>query len=444
MRSRSRSAPHLGPGGRKVASSLVPQSKVFRGWQASPDIATAPLTTIAAADIAVGIVFGVLAGSNLIQGAWLRDYPWLDLTTVAFALALPISLAGLRRSTNINVALLILLLMFALALGYLEPALSNGAAQKRLNLIIGVAFVFIASYLSLSNPRRLKWFFVTLVCLAIPVIAGQAVAPDPIALATGRRTPIGLNAIGAGRAVGSALVLVLTMLVVQTKHRLSLGFLALVLGVSLYTDGSRGPVVGVLIAIVLMVWVHPTLRRVPKIASLVTLGAFVVFVYQRSVSVGSRLADLTSSGRNQLYTQAVRVAAEHPLGIGWGNFHRFAPAGSLGPHQNDNLYAHSIILEFWIEAGVLGALAFAAVSATILSIAFKHAARSGFGLALAALLVSLLTGAMLSSDVIGNRMLWVVFGAVLAMKTTVAFNGASAAQVVPGENRARRHVGTHR
>jgi O-antigen ligase len=385
-------------------------------------------------DVAVGVVFGLLAGSNLVQGAWLADVPWLDLTTAAFALAVPIALAGLRRRTTVKEVAAILLLMAALVLGYLEPALSADATHKRTNLVVGVAFVFVASYLSLSNPRRLRSFFVTVACLAVPVVVGQVVVPDGLALATGRRTPVGVNAIGAGRAVGSALVLVLALLVFprRGRRRLPLALLAIVLATSLYLAGSRGPVVGVLVAALLLIWKHPSLRRPPKAALLVALAVLAALAYRRSASAASRLADLTTSGRGELYAQAVRIAGDHPLGIGWGNFYRFAPAALLNSDQGDNLYAHNILLEFWIEAGAVAALLFTAVAVMILAMSFRGATLSAPGLALAALLVNLLAGAMLSSDVIGNRMLWVVLAAVLA--------GAAGRTVAPAQ---RRH-GTRR
>lgn len=395
-----------------------------------------------APDAAVGIVFGALAGSNLVQGSWINDLPWFNLTAAAFILAVPITITALKGRSTTGAALLGLLLMAALTLGYLEPALSSAAAAKRSNLLLGVAFVFLASYLSLQSPQRVRWFFITVISLAVPVVVGQAVRPDPLALTTGRLTPVGLNAIGAGRASGAALVLVLTLLVSPrtTRRRLLLVVLAIVFGVSLYLAGSRGPVVGVLIAITFIVWLHPSLHRVPKIAMLSTLGLITVVAYRGWVSSNVRLASLSTSGRDDLYAQALSIALEHPLGIGWGNFNRFASAGLLRADRGENLYAHNIVLEFWIEAGVLGALAFVTFAAAILVKAVNGSAKPGAGLAWAALLVFLITGAMLSSDVIGNRMLWVVFGAVLAAQARAEDSDPFRSKFVKDESRRQRGV----
>lgn len=446
MSTRARSGLRPARSARRTADRRVlPDAAALDQWGPSTGPPSPPSSGRTGADAAVGIVFGLLAGSNLVQGAWIAEYPWLNLTTAAFVLALPITLVGLRKRTTVTGALCILLLMLALALGFLAPALTVNAGQKRLSVAIGVAFVFIASYLSLDTPRRVKWFFITLVCLAIPVVVGQIIAADPVALATGRRTPLGLNAIGAGRAIGSALVLVVTMIVVpwSRSRRLPLILIAVVLGISLYLDGSRGPIVGVLAAVILVVFLHPTLRQVHKLAMFAILGVLTALSYRRSVSTNSRLADLTTSGRNELYSQAVQIATDHPLGIGWGNFGKFAPAGLLGADQGDNVYAHNVILEFWIEAGVLGAIAFIVVAILILATSLNRAKTSALTLALAALVVNLLTGAMLSSDVVGNRMMWVVFGAILATAVTTSTPRTQRSPVLRDRTQARRRVRHH-
>ncbi|GAA1432564.1 hypothetical protein GCM10009616_22330 [Microlunatus lacustris] len=366
-------------------------------------------------DAAVGVVFGLLAASNLVQGIWLRAVPWLDLTTASFAVALPVALLGVLRRTTIQQIGVVLLLFAALILGYLTPALTANAENKRINLLLGVAFVFVASFLSLTNARRLRAFLVTIAALALPVVIGQALLADPAALMTGRRTPVGVNAIGAGRELGSALILLLALLGSgHRRYRSVLVLLALVLGAGLYLAGSRGPVAGVLAALVVLILTHPTWRRRTQVALLAALLLLGALIYSRSTLTSSRLADATSSGRREIYASALRIAGERPMGIGWGNFARFAPAEQLRTAQGDNLYVHNIVLEFWIEAGIAGALAFSFFLIVIVIRALRAASISPLRYALSALTVNLLVGAMLSSDVVGNRMLWVVLAAVLA------------------------------
>ena len=124
-------------------------------------------------DRAVGVVFGMVAGSNLVQGIWIEETPWLDLTAAGFLLAIPATLLSLRHRMPLRGLLAIMLLLAALSLGYLEPALSANAEQKRTNLVLGVVLVTVSSFLCLFNRRRVKAFLITLILLALVVVAGK-------------------------------------------------------------------------------------------------------------------------------------------------------------------------------------------------------------------------------------------------------------------------------
>ena len=311
-------------------------------------------------DRAVGVVFGLVAGSNLVQGIWIEETPWLDLTAAGFLLAIPATLLSLRHRVPLRGLLAIMLLLAALSLGYLEPALSANAEQKRTNLVLGVVLVTVSSFLCLYNRRRVKAFLTTLILLALVVVAGQVLLPDALAVSTGRRAPLGLNAIGAGRAIGAALVVVLAFALSPKKprHARLLFVLAPVLAVSLFAAGSRGPIVGVLAATLVLICLHPHLRWSRKFLLLAPLSVATFVAYRESQAAGSRLTSLTTSGRQDLYAQAVRIAVENPAGVGWGNFFGYVPGGLLRSEPGHNLYAHNIILEFWAETGAVGVVLF--------------------------------------------------------------------------------------
>ncbi|MBM7798546.1 O-antigen ligase [Microlunatus panaciterrae] len=375
-------------------------------------------------DVAVGVIFGILSASNLVQGAWTTQLPWLDLTTASFILAVPATLFALTRRVRLSGFLCLFLLIASVSFGFIEPALGAEAVSKRINIGAAVLFVLAASFLSLSNRRRIKALCVTIVVLAFVVVIGQVVAPDPIALDTGRRTPVGLNAIGSGRAVGAGLVVVLAFAasVRKMRHLLSLSVLALPLALGLYWASSRGPVLGVLVAVVLIVWKQPMLRRSIKVG-LLTAGAVVgLIAYRKLVVSGSRLVESSGSGRETLYREALHIASTHPAGVGWGNFYRFVPPALLDSDQGEKLYAHNIILEFWIEAGFAGAILFLVFFVIVMRRGLQQAS-STMGIALAALAISSFVGALLSSDIVGNRMMWVVFGAILAAPLANTANG---------------------
>lgn len=369
----------------------------------------------AALDVVVGAVFGVLAASNLVQGSWTQQIPWLDLTTVSFVLAVPVAVLTIRRRLPVSAFVGILLLIGSLSLGFLEPPLSAASEYKRFGVILAVGAVAVAVMLTLSNRRRLVAFLATITVLAFVVVGGQLLAPDPLQLALGRRTPRGVNAIGAGRIVGAGLIVVVVLVTSSARRRwlFPLTLLATVLASGLLLAGSRGPLVGALAACVLILWRQPGLSR-PAKALISAVAAVAAVVTLRSLYLaGSRLTSSSGSGRQQLYLDAIAVALKHPFGIGWGNFYRFTQSSVAAAQQGEGLYVHNILLEFWIETGAIGALVFSSFLLLVASRGMRQSS-SAIGLALLALALDLFVGALFSSDVVGNRMMWVVFAAILA------------------------------
>ena len=132
-------------------------------------------------------------------------------------------------------------------------------------------------------------------------------------------------------------------------------------------------------------------------------------------ATGSRIGASTGSGRVVLYDRGVQLAREYPLGIGWGNFFRFAPATLRDAGQSETLYVHNVVLEFWVEAGAVAGILFL-LFCLITFFTAVQISPSSTGLTLGALALSLFVGALLSSDIIGNRMMWVSFAAILAAR----------------------------
>ena len=271
-------------------------------------------------DTFVGVVFGVLAGSNLVQGSWSQELPWLNLTAASFALALPATLVALRHHLAMRSTIAVLILTIALTLGYLHPALNAAAHGKRLSLIITVLLLSIASMVCLTNDRRLRAFFVTVVAMAAVVLLGQLLAPDPVFLAIGRRTPQGLNSIGAGRVLGAGLVITFASTLKRsalTRTALLL-FVCLPFGFGIVLAGSRGPLLGVVVALTFLLLVQPRVSVARKVLVL-ALGAPALYLAQSFVAAtGSRIGAATGSGRGVLIrpgcSAGAGVPARHRLG----------------------------------------------------------------------------------------------------------------------------------
>src|SRR5262249_24094894 len=109
----------------------------------------------------------------------------------------------------------------------------------------------------------------------------------------------------------------------------------------------------------------------------------------------SSLSDVTS-GRSTLVSRGLKLAVHHPaVGVGVGGFKRaYAGVAHLGGKEPKAAASHTTPITVAAELGVPGFLLFLAVVGTALFVGFGKlrpgftgAARLGFGLALAAILV---------------------------------------------------------
>jgi O-antigen ligase len=131
---------------------------------------------------------------------------------------------------------------------------------------------------------------------------------------------------------------------------------------ALLNSGSRGPLIGVVMALMVAVILAPGRARFgTTVAGVGLIGAGLIYAYrfaplyaqERIANVLSGRLDSSSSTRLALYQAAVRSIGAHPLGLGWGGFGTVTPYPELP-------YPHDIVLEVLVEAGVLIGAAFLA------------------------------------------------------------------------------------
>lgn len=372
-------------------------------------------------DAALGVLLGLLATANLVQGAWLAALPLLNLTNVAFVLLLPVIVVASARAevARPNWHFLVLLSV-AVALGFHAAGLNPSAAAKRLQIVPGVLFPLLAGYLLLTSRARVRAFAATIVAQACVVAAALLAVPDDAyAPDSGRLSPTGSNPISSGRLLaGGALVLLCFSL---EQGRTRAGRLALILSVPLMlgaaATGSRGPLAALLVALIVLVVRLEGVSNSGKMGVLCACGALVGVVAQALVKDGSRLTDISDTARRGLLVESVRIASEHPWGIGWGNLYDDLPAWAVLTPQGYRQYPHNVLVEFVVESGWLGGLFFVLFAYGVLHRCWMLAAVSGVR-TVAALTVFAFGNALVSSDVIGNRLLWVVAGATLARSSS--------------------------
>jgi O-antigen ligase len=154
----------------------------------------------------------------------------------------------------------------------------------------------------------------------------------------------------------------------------------------------------------------------PKRRTLVVLGIALILFSTVAVVVGkgTRLLSIASTGRFDRWTQAVDVAWHHPLGVGLGNLYRHVEVTGSAVNQGIRQYPHNILLEAAAEGGWIALVALLYVLFVSGRLLWRDAS-DGVGRAAIALFAFAISNAMLSSDLVGNRLVWVSIGMALAL-----------------------------
>jgi putative inorganic carbon (hco3(-)) transporter len=138
-------------------------------------------------------------------------------------------------------------------------------------------------------------------------------------------------------------------------------------------SGSRGAAIG-LAAALLYYWIVMSRRKALGAAAIVVMLVGVVAFapseyFDRLETIGSYQEDSSAQGRLQVWGAATRMAIDHPLGVGAGNFssaygrYYIPPASenALSWGSQRWLAAHSIYFKILGEYGILGLLLLLAV-----------------------------------------------------------------------------------
>ncbi|MCA9755423.1 MAG: hypothetical protein KDA27_06455 [Candidatus Eisenbacteria bacterium] len=200
---------------------------------------------------------------------------------------------------------------------------------------------------------------VTLVVLFLFSVAGIWNSITEFWPYDGRLRVLGMNPIWVARYTGVGIILASTAWAGRgLRARVAVPLLA-TLTVPFYLAGSRGPLLSLLLALVLWWTLGGRIRlRVSSAAVLVALAAlFVLAVEFGFVLQGSPLAEHQAS--NILRALLLKVVYDQGLlpglwGLGTGGFAAAAGVGDI------RAYPHNILLEIWVELGLVGVLVFLA------------------------------------------------------------------------------------
>lgn len=358
--------------------------------------------------------FGNLILPAFVQNALPVDYIVLALVVLMLCVLFHVH-SLVRNFTNVGT---VVFFGFSLLPGMLVAPLNPYGELKVQGIFIALLLLLVP--LALRSPSkairqllRLIFGVALVLSLVIPVFGGWA--------ENGRYTLWGLSPIGTAR-MASLLALVSICYFLDRSGRMPQRVLLLAcasLGVfaTVFT-GSRGPLLSLTLAVVAVLLTALFRRKANgwAVAALSTVAATVFMVISQSSVVGAdRVLTGDDSGRFSIYLETIEVAVASPSGVGWGNLAAYLPA--LPTTDGYSLHPHNIFLEVAVEGGLIalvGLLALVLVATrSVISAAAKNVAVAP---AVLALLVFALANAQFSSDVIGNRMLWLVIGLALALR----------------------------
>jgi O-antigen ligase len=349
---------------------------------------------------------------------------WL-LLGLALAIAREPSLPAVLRSARAPI--LITLVLSLLLLTRLQP---GTYPMEKIQLFLASApLVLVAGLLVARRSDLFRLYLVVWLLVAIAhgllllkgLVGGEVYDYSSDRVTTSEET----NPINAGRqAAYGILIATFFVLTARSAAERVLGFVGLpVLAIALLASGSRGPVLALALASVLLIVLMPGSREKRKRLLSMVAAAAATFVLVPSVVPGDAIeratsiltgsdAGLSSNGRTELWGKAWEMFVEHPLvGAGTGAFARVDPV---------QLYPHNILLEAAGELGIVGAAAVLALLATGIAAATRTY-REGRGAVRAqmALLVAMLTAAilnaMLSDGLEDANRVWLIVGLVYGL-----------------------------
>ncbi|MFI7069447.1 O-antigen ligase family protein [Micromonospora sediminicola] len=271
----------------------------------------------------------------------------------AVVLAVPLLLHDiLRPSSRARTVIFWVLVVFGvLALpGFLHPPETDYGRQKFMLLLTLTLFATLA--VAVLRGRRDVETFAAVFVVSGVVLAIATLNGDP---QDGRADGFGSNPIWLARAIGGALV-ALTWLYLQKRVAAwwAAG-LAVLLGLALFATGSRGPLLATVVALFVLVlagfrlklrrgrreWVGLSLMGALVLAVIAMPSLLPPRVYALLVDPSEEMFD---TARAEMRQVSVPMIAEHPGGVGYGNWSDYS--GML-VHN----YPHNLWLELPAEAG---------------------------------------------------------------------------------------------
>ncbi len=391
----------------------------------------------ATASISIAIPLGLSGFAAPIVGILGRDpfpnkaVPLISFAWISMAIFFVLLRGGAARLREALASPLVIATggLLALLLVRLPASTSGAYGTFKVELfVISNVLLLIAGIVLGFRPRDIDLFLV--LTLAIDALSGflvlrqfGSVSASPNRFGIAEQNVIALGIQGAEG------LMVATYLLLRGKRRWHQMFAICVLPltlVALLASGSRGPVLGGVLGLVVLLAMLARSRQAAIRLFLLTavLVASLALALQvvpsgaasRSLSTvtGTR-SGLASNGRDQLWSAAWQTFVDHPIvGIGTGSFANVARRQVCpGPGCLDK-YPHNVLLETAVELGIVGALLMLAVlffAAQALLRAWRlPGVERDYATIAFALFVSGVTTASLTGDLTSDGSIWFTGG----------------------------------
>lgn len=355
------------------------------------------------------LVVAVIATSNLwfpnITGSALTDPTLLSLaagTLIAFHVW-----ASDRGYIGAPFALIVMLAMTFLP-GVLYAAPHAYGQSKVLGLAMTLLIVVVMT--QIASRWDIGPTFLRAQAVFGVAVAGTLLTISETTTFAGRASVFGLNPIGLGRMAALAAVICILVAFWQGGWwRVLLVVAGAVAAVAAFTTGSRGPLIAAGMAILLSMLVAR--RRMPFVARILGVGGLLGGMYlllnSGWVDSGSRIFSRDSSGRDTLWAESLELISTRPLGLGIGGLYGHITLSSAAEGTGYTQYSHNLFLEAAVEGGWVALVGLVLVLLFSLRWMLRDSTTPA-GAVLFAIWTFAFLNSMTSSDLVGNRLLWVM------------------------------------
>jgi len=366
-------------------------------------------------DALLALAFSFVGLGNLILPPVAQDVLGVDYLIIAFGvLGLLIFFRIRRVVTSPQVWLWSALIPLGALPGFLVAGMNSYGSLKLFSFVT-VFLLALAASAFVDIERGVA--YTTRITLSVAVGVSLLSLLLQETTVGGRATLFDLNPLGVSRVTGLAIVIG-AIFALQGKRNRPWYVLFAALGlISTSFTLSRGPLVSAFVALAVVLGLMLFVRQVRSswIVLLVIGSAIVTWLAVWSGWFQFAEAFFRGdSGRGHLFPFALQQFLLNPLGIGWGSFFY---AGDIAFESDDARYPHNLFLEFAVEGGVVALVALVAALlfiARAASTAFV-ATKDPLVLAVIGIFIYALVNAQFSSDVTGNRMLWVSMALAAAL-----------------------------